>query len=191
MVTGQRPAPTLEAVQADPRLIQVVVNVAHSFAWTQGYVTAAGWLDWLAQLPLEQRLTLPDGMRLLGVHATPGNDDGHGLHPALSDAELSARLAGCEADLVCVGHTHWPMDRRVDSVRVVNLGSVSNPMAPDLRASYILLDAGASGYWLQYRHVEYDHQTVIEAVEQSRHPDGDFIIGHQLGQRQPAWKEAI
>ena len=90
VVTGERPGPTLEEVRADPHLVPQVVEVAQSFAWTQGYVAATGWLDWLAGLALEQRLTLLDGTRLLGVHAAPGADDGRGVQPQLSDAELSS-----------------------------------------------------------------------------------------------------
>jgi len=187
VVTGERPDPTPQAAQADPSLVPRVVQVAGSFAWTQGYITATGWLDWLAQLPLEQRRTLPDGTRLLGVHAAPGCDDDPGLHPARSDAELQALLDGCGADLVCAGHTHWPLDRQVSGVRVVNLGSVSNPWAPDLRASYVLVEAGASGYRLQHRRVAYDRQAAIEAVQRSHHPGAEFLVGHMLGQFQPWW----
>ena len=92
------------------------------FAWTQGAVTQGGWFDWLAALPLEQRLLLPDGMRLLGVHAAPGSDDGDGVRDDQSDAELHALLETCEADLVVVGHTHRPLERRVGGVHVLNLG---------------------------------------------------------------------
>jgi predicted phosphodiesterase len=190
VVTGERPGPTPEAAQADPRLVPQLIEVARSFAWTQGYLSAAGWLDWLAALPLEQRLTLPDGTRLLGVHAAPGEDDGPGLYPALSDAELHALLAGCGADLVCVGHTHWPLDQRVGGVRVVNLGSVSNPLAPNLHASYVLLEASASDYRLERRWVDYDRQAVIEAVWRSRHPAGKFIVSYFLGQRRLSWAAA-
>jgi putative phosphoesterase len=188
VVTGDRPPPTIGAIQSDPGLAEKVVEIAHSFAWTQGYVTGTGWLDWLAQLPLEQRMTLPDGTRLLGVHAAPGLDDSTGVRPDLSVAELRKLVANCAADVVCVGHVHWPGDRRVDETRIVNLGSVSNPLAPDLRASYVLLEASNSGYRLQHRRVEYDRQAVIEAVRRSRHPAGDFIIRHFVGEHTPPWK---
>lgn len=187
VVTGERPNPTLEAARADPCLIAKVVEIASDFVWTQGYLTGTGWLDWLAGLSLEQRLTLPDGTRLLGVHSRPGDDDNPGLHPALGHTELQALLVGCEADLVCVGHTHWPLDRRVGDVRVVNLGSVSNPIVPDLRATYVLLDADASGYWLEHHAVDYDREAVIEAVQRSRHPAGQFIISHFVSPRRPGW----
>ncbi len=103
------------------------LEVAHSFAWTQAYVTGAGWFDWLTQLPLEVRLELHDGTRLLGVHAAPGTDDGAGVNPVQSDREVRALLSGCGAELVFTGHTHWALDRTVDGVRAINLGRVSNP----------------------------------------------------------------
>jgi predicted phosphodiesterase len=139
-------------------------------------------------LPFEQRLVLPDGTRLLGVHASPGSDE-RGVYPGLNEAELTSRFANCAADLVCVGHTHWPMDLRIDEVRVVNLGSVSNPLPPDLRASYVLLESDDTGYRLQHRWVDYDHQAVIAAAEQVRHPVAGYIARYMLGQRRAGWMD--
>jgi putative phosphoesterase len=186
-VTGERPPPTLAEAQADPHLVPQLVEVAHSFAWTQGYVAATGWQDWLAELPLEQRLILPEGTRLLGVHAAPGSDDGSGLRPDLSESQLAALLDGCGADLVCAGHTHWPLDLRVGRVRAVNVGSVGNPWSVDVRASYVLLDANPSGYELEQHRVAYDRSAVIEALRRSRHPAGGFILRYYQGQQQPPW----
>ena len=87
VVTGERPNPTFAAAESDPRLLPLLVDVGQSFAWTQGAITATGWLEWLAALPFEQRLVLPDGTRLLGVHASPGSDE-RGVHPSLSEIEL-------------------------------------------------------------------------------------------------------
>ncbi len=187
VVTRDRLESALADVRADPGLLPNLVGLEQSLSWTQGAVTAAGWLDWLAALPLELRMTLPDGTRLLGVHASPGTDDGVGMRPTMSDAELAALLTGCEADLVCVGHTHWPQDRTVNSVRMVNLGSVSNPLPPDLRASYALLEAHASGYHLQHRRVDYDREAVIELTQKVRHPPAGYIARFMLGQRLPEW----
>src|SRR5215468_1340268 len=73
VVTGDLPVPPEKALQ-DPALLPEVIEAARSFAWTRGYLSAAGWLDWLTSLPLEVRLILPDGTSLLGVHASPGRD---------------------------------------------------------------------------------------------------------------------
>ncbi len=81
MVTGELPVPPEQALHA-PTLLPVVIEATSGFSWTRGYLSATGWLDWLASLPLEVCVTLPDGTRVLGVHASPGRDDGSGLHPA-------------------------------------------------------------------------------------------------------------
>lgn len=186
-VTGDPLTPTAADILKDPTRLPKLVEIVQSFAWTQGYVTAAGWLDWLAQLPLEQRMVLPDSTRLLAVHAAPGHYEGDGINPQLNDSQLRALLAGCQADLVCVGHTHVLLDRTVDGVRLINVGSVSNPTMPDLRASYVLLQASDAGYRLQVQRVAYDREAVIAAVEQSRHPAGDYIIQYMRGRLLSRW----
>jgi predicted phosphodiesterase len=181
------PLPGLANVQAEPGRLPAYVETTASIAWTRGYLTAAGKLDWLARLPLEQRLTLPDGTRLLAVHAAPGADDGPGLPPNLTDEQLAAALAPAGADLIFVGHTHFPIDRSVNGQRVVNPGSISNPMTGDPRASYVLLDANQSGYHLERRQVAYDYGAAIAAVEQARHPAGAFIIRHLRNDVRSRW----
>src|SRR5262245_43454687 len=54
-----------EQVRADATLLAQWVEAARAFAWTRGYLTARGWFEWLANLPVELRLRLPDGTRLL------------------------------------------------------------------------------------------------------------------------------
>src|SRR5260370_14424456 len=182
VVTGDLPVPPEKALQ-DPALLPEVIEAARSFSWTRGYVSAAGWLDWLTNLPLEVRVTLPDGTRLLGVHASPGRDDGPGMPPRHRDGKLEQRLAGCEADLVIVGHTHVPLDRQVLKIQVINLGSISDPVTSGLQATYVLPHADQHGYSIQLRHVNYDRQAVIKAIEQSHHPTPSFLIGFMRGER--------
>jgi hypothetical protein len=81
LLTGELPHPTPEDVLSEPHLAPALKEVAQSFAWTQGMLTAAGWLPWLAALPLERQTTLPDGTRLLAVHVSPGVVDGEGRFP--------------------------------------------------------------------------------------------------------------
>ena len=180
------PPPSIEQAGADPALLPVLVKVAGTFAWTQGAVTHAGWFEWLSQLPLEMRSTLPDGTEVLGVHAAPGRDDGIGFYPGLTAPELAHLLGDCDADLVFAGHTHQQVDVTVRGTRIVNVGSVSNPVPPDLRASYVLLEAGGSGYSLEHRQVEYNRQAVVEALQRLLHPGAGFIVEHMRGLRRPS-----
>jgi predicted phosphodiesterase len=143
--------------------------------WTRDALRAAGLYEWVAALPLEQRLTLPDGNRVLLVHAAPGTDEGHGIHAGLSDADLRGMLDGVNADLVFVGHTHTPLDRTVDEVRVVNLGCVSNPPGADKRAMWTLLEADASGYRLERRFAPYDLAHVLSELDRRHVPARDYL----------------
>lgn len=188
LVTGQRPGPTAAACESAPALWPARVEVAGSFSWTQGVVTMGGWVDWLAELPLECRHVLPDGTRVLCVHASPGRDDGQGVHPGVSREELRSLLDGCGADLVFVGHTHWPMDVQVDGVRVVNVGCVSNAFPPDLRASYVLLEAGRAGCRFEQRQVSYDREAAVSELQRVKHPAARFIVRQLRGENQPYWR---
>lgn len=181
--TGDRPPPTIDEAKNEPELLPILLEVAVTFAWTQGAITGAGWSDWLNKLPFELRATLSDGTKFLGVHASPDLDD-FGIQPGFSQSKMEKMLAHCQADLICVGHTHRPMDVQVNSRRLVNVGSVSNPRPPDLRASYAILEADRTGYEVELMRVDYDREAVIAAVQATRHPGADFIIRHMRGQIQ-------
>ena len=173
----ERPFPTQTDVRLDTDLLPVFTEIAHSFAWTLGCVAATGWFEYLADLPLEVRLELPNGTRLLGVHAAPGTDDGDGIHPESDITELRCMLADSNTDLVCIGHTHWPLDMRVENHHVVNLGSVSNHRTPDLMACYVLLETDRSGYRIVHHRVPYDRNAAISAIRAAHHPSEHYLLG--------------
>jgi predicted phosphodiesterase len=180
---GYRPFPSLAEAEVDPKLLPSLVEVAGSIAWTQGALTANGWNEWLAQLPIEIEEVLPDGTRVLGVHASPGRDEGDGIAPRMSDEEIEVSLLGCSAGLICVGHTHYAVNRRLGRWHVVNPGCLSNPQIDESYkgASYVMLEADETGYQVEHRQVDYDRAAVIEALERQRHPGGAYIIRHLRG----------
>jgi predicted phosphodiesterase len=182
VVTGDRPFPHPADVEHDPSLQPLFDAVESSFAWTRDQMGARN-LEWLATLPDVQHARLPDGTRLMGVHASPASDDGVGINPAIADADLAALLAGAGADVICGGHTHQPTDRRVGAQRAVNLGSVSNPITTDLRASYVVIEADADGHHLEHRRVAYDHDAVIGRIDRSGHPEAEYLTTFQRGEQ--------
>ena len=155
-----------------------LVEVANAFAWTQGMITASGWLRWLQELPIDMRIALPNGTRLLGVHASPGRDDGSGIAPRMDAAEMASLLRDCDAELVCVGHTHCPSEHSVGGVHVVNPGAVSLSVTEDKGASYALLDALENEYRVQHYSVPYDRAEVIDQLNRMRHPGRGYLIKH-------------
>lgn len=181
IVTGDRPPPLPSDLGQNDETIRVFAEIAGTFAWTQGAITAAGWFKWIEQLPLEFHMMLPDGTNCLCVHATPGNDDGKGIDKDLSDSEICQLLEGCTADLICVGHNHQQINRKVGKWHILNPGSVSNPRQPILQASYAILDCSDEGYKIEHRQVEYDREQVISQVQELNHPGADFIIKHMRG----------
>lgn len=189
VTSGNLPPPSYDDVRANPDLIPLLAEVVGSFHWTAGYLAGRGWFGWLSALPLEQRVTLPDGTRVLLVHSAPGTDDGEGLNPALTDNELRSVIAGCDADLICVGHFHLPIDRRLDGVRVINPGAVSNNFAPDLRAAYAILTADASGYDVQFHRAPYDIEAVQEAIKRSGNPGAPYQLRFMEGKIRARWMD--
>ena len=129
-------------------------------------------LEWLGSLPVHVR----DGRTLL-VHASPGRDDGPGLHPRLEDEHLRVLTRGCDADVVIVGHTHRRLDRTIDGVRLVNPGSVGNPTEDDLCAGWAVVD----GPDIELRRVAYDLGEVIRQTEASGNPATEWIVAHLTG----------
>jgi predicted phosphodiesterase len=147
VLTRDRPPPDAEDVRAHPELVELFATVEASFSWTSGAVAAHGWLPWLAALPLEARTELEDGTRLLGVHASPGRDDGAGITPHRLEEDLRVSLEGAGADIVLAGHTHQPTDRRIGHIRAVNggLSAIRSPMTCGQATSSSTLTVTAIG----------------------------------------------
>ena len=84
------------------------------------------------------------------------------------------RRAGHDADLICVGHSHWQTERRINGVHVVNPGSVGNPKG-SITAKYAILEAEKSGYQVHMRQVAFDAQAVLKQLDEVRHPAPAYI----------------
>jgi predicted phosphodiesterase len=177
LITGDRPT-HLFGAETDEQKAALRIALADSFSWTQGVVTAAGWYDWIAALPFDTRIDLPDGTRLRGLHGTHRADDENSLRPSATDDELRALLVDCDAELLCAGHTHLALDRRLGpTLRLVNPGCVSNPIRPDGGlARYAIVDATGAGYTVEPRRVDYDHEAFAAQLRAVHHPAAEYIV---------------
>ncbi len=118
----------------------------------------------LATLPLTQNVTLAD-TRFLLVHATPR--DPLDEYAPMDVAFWERRLQDVDADLVCVGHTHFPFILEVGNKLVINPGSVGLPRDGDPRASYAILEAGR----VELKRIDYPIEAAVNTVHDSTLPD--------------------
>lgn len=124
----------------------------------------ADGLRYLADLPVTLSLQL-DGRRFLLVHATPRDPLDEFAPP---DAGFWARrLDGVDADVVCVGHTHYQYALEVNGTLVINPGSVGIQRDGDPRAGYAVIDDRR----VDLRRVEYPVEDAVRCIENCPLPE--------------------
>jgi putative phosphoesterase len=176
VLTGQQPSPHATAADAvgDLDLVERYGAMSGAIGWTRGALAQSGTLDAVAGWPAQQLVELPGGSQLLGVHASPGRDDGPGIDNGATDGQLSDLVANCGARTIVGGHTHDPTDRVVGPVRALNPGSVGLPRRPGY-ASWMRLDAGSDGIDVQHREVAFDVDGVVSDLHRRGYPNAPFL----------------
>lgn len=148
------------AFGADPKASPAKQPLALAMRdWTRSQLTATD-LTWLARLPVSATWEI-GGCRFALVHGTPIDPlYDYRLTPATSNGHLDELTGEVRADVLVVGHTHLPLLRRSRNVRVVNPGSVGQPLDGDNRASYALWEEGE----VALHRVAYDHADMVNAI---------------------------
>ena len=135
---------------------RVPVKRGSGFKKLAGFARPQHWdtlsaedISWLARIPVVQFVKIGDYAFYL-VHGTPRDPMDEYL---TNDAEIwQQRLGDIQADFVCVGHTHVPMQIEAGKTTVINPGSVGQPRDGDPRASYVVIEDGQ----VQFKRIEYD-----------------------------------
>jgi predicted phosphodiesterase len=188
VLTGEQPAPHATAADAvaSVDLVERFAAMAAGIAWTRGVLDQAGLLASLDALPAQLRFQVPNGPMILGVHASPQADDGPGIDPGIADEQLGPMLAGCGADVVIGGHTHYATDRLVDGIRALNPGSAGMSRTR-ATASWLLLEDGGDGLIVTRRSVPFDVEAVVSDLRRRRHPNAEFTASVVTGQHPPGY----
>ena len=184
VLTGEQPHPHETAAEAagDVDLVARLAAMAGAIGWTRGVLVEAGLLECLTALAGHLELDLPDGSRLLGVHASAGRDDGPGIDNASGETALAGLVSGHGADIVVGGHTHDPTDRVVGAVRALNPGSVGLPREPGW-ARWLLIEVGADGVEVELRRAPFDIGAVVKDLHDRRYPNASFLESVLTGVR--------
>jgi diadenosine tetraphosphatase ApaH/serine/threonine PP2A family protein phosphatase len=157
--------------------------MAPGIAWTRGVLDQACLLDVLIGLPAQLRLLGPSGANILGVHASPGADDGPGIAPDIADEQLWSLLDGSGADVVVGGHTHFAADRVVGGIRALNPGSAGLPRTRGA-ATWLLLEDDGDELVATHRSAPFDVDAVAGDLRRRRHPNAEFVASIITGRRQ-------
>jgi putative phosphoesterase len=144
----------------DPRVSAAARPLANATLLCHRQALSADEIAFLRDLPTEIRL-LFDGFSVAAVHASPTNHlfDWH-LTPDMPDEDLATAVKTVDTDLLLLGHTHLPMQRRIGTMLVLNPGSVGQPLDADPRASYAVIQDGAP----EIRRVPYDLDATVAGI---------------------------
>jgi putative phosphoesterase len=135
----------------------------------------------LAELPLTETLPVDGVGRVLFCHGSPRSDE-EPITEATSSDVVREMLAGVDEGVVVCGHTHAAFDRRVDSIRVVNPGSVGLPFG------------AATAHWavlgpdVEFRETSYDVEGAAERIRESGVPEASWFADHLTAP--PSWETA-
>jgi predicted phosphodiesterase len=133
-------------------------------------------IDFVRDLPFEQRLEVAPGRELLVVHANPRDMEG-AIMPDSADELIRPWFEGVTAEVVAFGHYHVPFVRRLDGRTLVDVASVSLSRDGDQRAVYAVLTFDGDAWQIEHRCVPYD----VEAVAQDYHDVGFPDAGRWAG----------
>ncbi|HTV47933.1 MAG TPA: metallophosphoesterase family protein [Phycisphaerae bacterium] len=178
---GTRPGETVQWLQSH-RAIVVRGNHDHAAAFNQHphaapqkahlALTLRDWtrsklhdaqLSWLSRLPLELTWEI-NGVRFVLVHATPVDPlYDYRITPKASDdlLEEAGMMTVC-GEVLVVGHTHLPYQRRFWQIKMVNPGSIGQPLDNDPRAAYAIWDNGQ----ITLRRTAYPQTELIRSLDE-------------------------
>jgi diadenosine tetraphosphatase ApaH/serine/threonine PP2A family protein phosphatase len=139
-----------------------------NFRWTVEQLSYADY-EFLRDLPPRLEMEVAGYGSVVAVHATPADDETN-LYPDTPDDQVMRYLSGLHARLLLYGHTHRPVDRTVDGLRLVNDGSVGLPLDGDPRPAYALLDFEGGRCDVTIHRVTYDRGAVVAELERVGHP---------------------
>lgn len=155
-----------------------------SGAWNATRLTRAH-RDFLAGF--DDYVVLPvEGLgEVLVCHGSPRSDE-EIMTSLTPDEPLRRMLAGVEQRLVVCGHTHVQFDRSLDSMRIVNAGSVGSAYEGRRGAFWLVL-----GPDVELRRTDYDYEQAAERIRASDYWDAAGLADTILSPPDPHEMEEL
>jgi putative phosphoesterase len=129
-----------------------------SFEYTKDHITDTN-LAKLKNVPLQQELSL-DGFKSVMFHGSPWDKLDEYIYPDYTNFE---KFKSIDADVIILGHTHYPIIKQIGGKLLINPGSCGQPRDYDPRASFAILDTSIMRARIE--RVQYDIEKVCASVE--------------------------
>jgi putative phosphoesterase len=143
------------------------LNVTDPSNWLPARWTAdltSDFVESIKQLPIATTLLGPDNVSIVVAHGSPRSNN-EGFFPTTTEAKAREMIGNDPPGLLCVGHSHLPFVRQVNSTLLVNVGAVGFPFDGDRRASFGLITWDRDRWTVEIRRVEYAIEKVLEEFE--------------------------
>lgn len=127
------------------------------------------YLDLLCNLPHPLALEF-DGMKILLSHGCPWDNNFY-VYPDVTE-EILDKCAIQEFDVVVMGHTHYPMLKKIGKTQIVNPGSVGQPRNRQPGAHWALLDTDTAEITMYNE--PYDAESLISEIK-LKHPELPYL----------------
>ena len=143
------------------------LNVTDPYNWLPARWTAdltSDFVESIKQLPIATTLLGPDNVSIVVAHGSPRSNN-EGFFPTTTEAKAREMIGNDPPGLLCVGHSHLPFVRQVNSTLLVNVGAVGFPFDGDRRASFGLITWDRDRWTVEIWRVEYAIEKVLEEFE--------------------------
>jgi predicted phosphodiesterase len=174
IVTGQRHIIPVHSPEEWERFPKSLTLRDESFRWMVEQLRYDDYV-YLRDLPDQIDLEMDEFGRILAVHSMPGDDEVR-VKPDAPDDLLRDYLHGFDIQLLLFGHSHIPMQRKLDDVLLVNPGSVGFSPNLDPIAVYGLLEIVGNTCRFELYQVEYPIEPIVNRLQQSGYPGAQGLL---------------
>jgi predicted phosphodiesterase len=159
-------------------------DVADYYHWLPARWTAdltSDFVEAIKQLPIATTLIGPDKLSITIAHGSARSNN-EGFFPTTSEAKAKEMIGNDPPGLLCVGHSHLPFVRQVQTTLLVNVGAVGFPFDGDRRASFGLITWDRDRYrWeVEIRRIEYPVDKVFQEFERVDFYEGAGPLSHLI-----------
>jgi predicted phosphodiesterase len=161
------------------------------FNWLPARWTAeltGDFVDLIKKLPIMTTFIGPNETAVSIAHGSPRSNN-EGFFPKTADAKAIEMIGENPPGLLCVGHSHLPLVRQINSTLLVNVGSVGFPFDGDQRASFGLITWNKDHWIVEIRRIAYRIKKVIDQLDQVNFYEGtgplSWLIRRELESARP------